>query len=238
MTWPHSPRTPRLDAYGDVVYRAWAGSSGACRLEVQQTLVQGLMEAAILASAPAMAAALRRVLGGLHAQKAQAGVDAMLLSLYEPILFRRLSAANPDVRRNALAVLVDAFPLRDPGESNEETDARLNEQFGQLTALLKDPVPAVRAAAVAGTCRVLNHYWEVIPGPVTASYIRLMAGQLAFDGASPAVRAAVAEGLAGLADNALAQPLLRVVLPQLGALLCDPALRVRVAMAVLLLGLR
>lgn len=74
--------------------------------------VQALMEAAILASTPAMAASLRRVLHGLHSQKHQPGVDRMLLELYEPILFRRLSAANPDVRRNALNLLVDAFPLR------------------------------------------------------------------------------------------------------------------------------
>lgn len=70
------------------------------------------MECAILASTPAMAASLRRVLDGLHSQKHQPGVDKMLLELYEPILFRRLSAANPDVRRNALQLLVDAFPLR------------------------------------------------------------------------------------------------------------------------------
>jgi condensin-2 complex subunit G2 len=101
-----------LEAYGEVVYRAWAGATGACLLEVQHTLIQGLVESAVLASTPAVAAALRRGLGGLHAQKHQPGVDAALLALYEPILFRRLNAANADVRCNALNLLVDAFPLR------------------------------------------------------------------------------------------------------------------------------
>lgn len=50
--------------------------------------LQGLMQAAVLASTPAMAAVIRRVLGGLHSQKQAAGVDALLLRLYEPIIFR------------------------------------------------------------------------------------------------------------------------------------------------------
>lgn len=73
---------------------------------------QGLMQAAVLAATPAMAAALRRLLGGLHADKAAPGVDAMLLRLYRPLLFRGLAAANAAVRRNALQLLLAAFPLQ------------------------------------------------------------------------------------------------------------------------------
>ena len=101
-----------LDAYGEVLYRAWSTATGACLLEVQQGCIQEVMEAAILASTPAMASALRRLLAGLHSQKHQPGVDRMLLELYEPILFRRLNASNGAVRRNALELLVDAFPIR------------------------------------------------------------------------------------------------------------------------------
>lgn len=43
------------------------------------------------------------------------------------------------------------------------------------------------------------------------------------------------QGLTGLVDNPLAQPLLKVVLPKLGPLLHDTALKVRVALADLLL---
>ena len=43
------------------------------------------------------------------------------------------------------------------------------------------------------------------------------------------------QGLTGLVDNPLAQPLLKLVLPRLGALLHDPALKVRLALADLLL---
>jgi condensin-2 complex subunit G2 len=50
--------------------------------------VQGLMQSAVLASTPAMGAAIRRVLGGLHSQKQAPGMDPLLLRLHEPIVFR------------------------------------------------------------------------------------------------------------------------------------------------------
>ncbi len=70
------------------------------------------MRAAIHAGTAALGTALRHVLGALHSQKKSAGVDAMLCRLYEPILFRAFGAANPDMRRNALLLLLDAFPIR------------------------------------------------------------------------------------------------------------------------------
>ena len=74
--------------------------------------VQGLMGAALHASTPHMAGALRRVLGGLHGAKSAPGVDALLLRLYRPILFRALGAANPAVRRNALCCWSMHSPFR------------------------------------------------------------------------------------------------------------------------------
>ena len=227
-----------LDAYGEVIYRAWGMATGACMLEFKETCIQGLMEAAILASTPALASSLRRVLAGLHCQKHQPGVDTLLLELYEPILFRRLNAANPAVRRNALEILFDAFPLRNPEESNEATDARLTEQFSAMSAALKDDVPAVRAVAVAGVARVLGSYWELIPGAVTAGYIKSLAGELAFDGSSPAVRAEVTEALTNLVDCPLAHPLLAVVLPKMAPQLYDASVKVRTAFMDLLLSIR
>jgi condensin-2 complex subunit G2 len=61
-----------------------------------------------------MSTALRQVLSYTHGQKRQRGVDGALLRLYEPILWRALSVANADVRRNAATMLIEAFPLQDP----------------------------------------------------------------------------------------------------------------------------
>lgn len=61
------------------------------------------------------------------------------------------------------------------------------------------------------------------------------ADEVAYDSASPGVRQAMVQGLTGLVENPLAQPLLRLVLPRLGPLLHDAALKVRLAVADLLL---
>jgi condensin-2 complex subunit G2 len=219
-----------LAHYGDVLFRAWRCAGGECLHEIERVGVQGLADAALLASTPQMAASLRAVLCGFHAQKAYRGVDAMLLRLYEPILFRALSAANPAVRRNACSLLVDVFPLQDPEADVEVTDGLLARQAGIISQLMGDAAPAVRAAAVGGICRILNTFWELVPAPTTAAFLAKLVDGLARDAAASSVRAAVCEGLTRLVDNPLAQPVLRAVLPRLAPLIGDSAGRVRVAL--------
>ncbi len=60
----------------------------------------------------------------------------MLLRLYEPILWRSLHVANAQVRRNAAALLVEAFPLQNPEASQREIDELLQAQFEKLQARL------------------------------------------------------------------------------------------------------
>lgn len=80
-----------------------------------------------------------------------------------------------------------------------------------------------------------------IPNSASEAKLLLQVGwwvaeDVACDAASPGVRLAVVQGLTGLVDNPLAQPLLKMVLPKLGPLLHDKALKVRTAVADLLLA--
>ena len=227
-----------LDAYGDVLFRAWRDAGTECMDEIERAGVQDLAERAILASTPRMNANVRAVLDGFHARKARGGVDAALLRLYSPVLFRALSAANPAVRRNACALLVDAFPLQDPDEDVEETDALLSRQMGHLRRLMEDDSPAVRAAAAEGACRVLNAYWELIPARTTASILDALVNDTARDASAVSVRVAALEGLARLVDNPMAQPVLKAALPRLAPLIGDGAARVRCALADVLLAVK
>ena len=70
------------------------------------------MRACVLAETLSLHSAIQQVLDGFHSKKAQASIDALLLRLYEPLLFRGLAAANSNVRRNSLLTLFDAFPLQ------------------------------------------------------------------------------------------------------------------------------
>lgn len=106
-----SGRKSVLDAYGDIVFRAWMTSEGSCQQELEN-FIQGLMNSSTLATTEALSSAIRRVLRGIHSQKIQSHVDKLLVKLYEPILYRRLHAPNAMVRRNAFALLAEVFPLR------------------------------------------------------------------------------------------------------------------------------
>ncbi|GIL77812.1 hypothetical protein Vretifemale_7305 [Volvox reticuliferus] len=220
-----------LEAYGEILFRAWRDTVGPCAAEIESEL-QALMQAAILASTPALATALRVVLDGLHNQRdLEKRVCPALVRLYDPILPRAFGAANAEVRRNAVSLLAAAFPIIDPEAPVAENNTRLTQQLGFLLESLVDPCAAVREAGVEGCCRCLRYFWEIIPAATSAKMICEMTGKLAFDKSSRAVRIAVLRGLHKLVDRQHAQPVLKKALPNISGLLHDPDPGVREALA-------
>lgn len=69
------------------------------------------MNAAILARTSQLHTNLERVLNCLHDQKSTPVVQEMLQRLYKPILWPALAAPNALVRRNAMSILLSAFPI-------------------------------------------------------------------------------------------------------------------------------
>ncbi len=69
------------------------------------------------------------VLERFHVAKNDRTVQAAVCRLWEPILFRSLSAANEMVRRSAAEMLFSAFPLEDPGGSIEDKAERHDKQY-------------------------------------------------------------------------------------------------------------
>ena len=117
------------------------------------------------------------------------------------------------------------------------------------------PTPAcfeIKQTGHAPCCKARMHARTCLPAPEThplcrSQVLALLAmsigqqpcapGDLAHDEASAAVRCAVLEGLGLLADNPLTHALLKPALPKIAPCLGDAALKVRVAMADLLLGI-
>lgn len=196
------------------------------------------MHCAVHAANPTVAAKARQVLDGFHQQKKQKGVDEMLLRLYEPVIRRSLHVANPAVRRNAAALLIDAFPLQNPEAPQREVDALLQEQFEMLQALLGDTDAGVRVTGVQGVCRILGVFWELVPSGTLRTLITRLVADMASDGSSGAVRAAVFDGLRFILDNHLSQPLLQTLLPRLGEHIHDSVESVRSAFVNLLLHVK
>ena len=226
------------ELYGEIYFKAWGTASGPYLIRIESGCVQDLMSASAHASTMSLFNALRRVLGAFHGQKKAKGVDEMLLRLYEPILWRGLTAANPHVRRSAATLLVDAFPLHDPDGSLEAMDAVLQKQFDCLRSLLTDSTVAVRCVGVSGICRVLCVYWEVIPPTTTKAFLELLVTQCARDANAAAVRVAVCEGLGYLLDNQLSHLALKDCLPRLDFMIHDRSPKVRGAFVALLLRVK
>ncbi|XP_043709545.1 uncharacterized protein LOC122658588 isoform X2 [Telopea speciosissima] len=230
-------RKSMLEAYADILFRAWKATDGSLRSEIENGFLQGLIEGAIHASSGSFAASLRRVLGGFINQRTTAGVEKLLFRLAEPVLFRSLQVANSNVRQNALHLLLDMFPLEDPDATKEVKDTLLNKQFFLLERLLIDECPDVRVVAVEGSCRVLHLFWEIIPSSIITKIITKIIDEMSCD-TSYEVRISTLHGIIYLLGNPQAHEILKVLLPRLGHLFLDCSLSVRVAVIDLLLVLR
>lgn len=79
-----------LEAYGEIVFRAWKSVEGESKGEIENGFLQGLIESAIHSSSGAFAASIRRVLSGFINQRTAGGVDKLLFHLAEPVIFRSL----------------------------------------------------------------------------------------------------------------------------------------------------
>ncbi|KAI5083225.1 hypothetical protein GOP47_0002968 [Adiantum capillus-veneris] len=227
-----------LEAYGDIIFRAWRTASGPCLQEIEDSCVQGLIEGAVYASSKTLASSIRKVLAAFTCQRAQDGVETLLFTLQEPILFRSLQVANSNVRRNALLLLIDMFPLENPNASKEENDLLLEKQLFFMEKLLTDSCPDVRVTAVEGVCRVLRLFWEVVPSGLTVKLLSKIVDEVAHDYSSSSVRCAVLQGVTYLLENPASHDLLKVILPRLAPLLSDCNLSVRIEMADMLLALK
>ncbi|GMN34363.1 hypothetical protein TIFTF001_004647 [Ficus carica] len=146
-----------LEAYGDVLFRAWKVAEENSRDEIENRYLQELIEGAIYARTESLAASVRRVLGAFINQRTTNGVEKLLFRLSEPLIFRSLQVANPNVRQNALHLLLDLFPLEDPDSTKEMKDTMLGKQFYLLEKLLVDDYPDTRVVAVEVLLPRLRH---------------------------------------------------------------------------------
>ncbi|KAK3016523.1 hypothetical protein RJ639_006846, partial [Escallonia herrerae] len=230
-------RRSMLEAYAEIVFRAWKAVDEGSRGEIVDGFLQGLVDSAIHASSRPFATSIRRVLGGFINQRTTDGIEKLLFRLAEPVIFRSLQVANSNVRQNALHLLLDLFPLEDPDSTKEVKDTLLDKQFFLLEKLLMDECPDVRVVAVEGSCRILHLFWEIIPSSTITKLITKIFDDMTHD-VSNEVRLSTVNGIIYLLGNPQSHDILKVLLPRLGHLILDSALSIRVAAIDLLLLLR
>jgi len=226
-----------LEGFGGILFRAWKEVELDLKGEIEDGFLQGIIDSAIHASSSAFAASLRRVLGGFISQRTSQGVEKLLFTLAEPMIFRSLQVANSNVRLNALHLLLDLFPMEDPDATKEAKDTLLDKQFYLLEKLLSDECPDVRSVAVEGLSRVFYLFWEVIPSATITKVLTKIFDDMSHESCSE-VRLSTVNGITYLLANPQSHGILKVILPRLGHLMLDSVTSVRVAMVDLLLLIR
>lgn len=158
-------KKPILNTYGEIYKKAWKDSQKYdCPEEIQaaieEEVLQDLMYAALHIATPRMAKVLLLVLEPFHEGKKSKEFEGLLHRMYGPILWRALTAANPQVRINAACILGEVFPLQEP--NHLQADAAFKRGALAIKALLKDKDPKVREVASEIAAKVLGTYWDVL----------------------------------------------------------------------------
>ena len=153
-----------LQAYGEIYLKAWCAAEEAaeeeCREVLEYQALQDLMHCAIHIGTPAMAKNILTVLAPIHMEKKSKRVADLLYRLYSPILWRSLAAANPIVRKNAIGVLDQVFPLHDP--NNSQMKAAIEKCTNALMTTLQDVDPKVRVAASHAAANICSLFWDAL----------------------------------------------------------------------------
>lgn len=95
-------RKSMLEAYGDILFRAWKAIEGDPRAVIENRFLQDLIEGAIHASSGTFASYIRRVLGAFINQRTTNGVEKLLFRLTQPVIFRSLQV-NPCIHASVSA---------------------------------------------------------------------------------------------------------------------------------------
>jgi condensin-2 complex subunit G2 len=252
-------------AYGKILYLAWkdaqaSGSEeesdadkselrhgrdrdeagavdGAVAAQALEDSIQSLLRDGVHAAEAKYFRGVRFLLQGFH-DVPRAKLDAMLLRVYDPILWRSMRCANATVRAQAAVVFLDVFPLQHADGRAEENDKLLQKQFDLLAALLTDSDHQVRAHAALGVCHILREYWESLPLNTTHNILKFLIDTLSVDASCANVRHAVFVGLGELFQQPLTHTLLKQLLPLLRNSIHDKAEKVRVAFIKILCQVR
>jgi hypothetical protein len=241
-----SGRAGLLELLGDVYFRAWSDSAADPRappaaVQALERSLQEVMEQSLVGARPATVKSVLVFLqaGFFERKRSHPAVDELLDRLYGPLLWRTLSAANPQARMNAITVLTLAFPLQPSSRADlAALEALLTRQVTALEQALDDEDAVVRAHAVKRVCGALARWWEVLVESAAKRLAAKVVVECCFDSASVSVRAAALSGLAVLLDNPLSHPLLQLLLPRLAPLVHDNAERVQTALLQLLLSVK
>ena len=246
--------TSTLEAYGEIYLTAWKTTNKDSETDFDllniesgvdkpiqraiEDVLQELMFASLHAPTPQMAKAILTVLSVFNLQKKDTNILSLVYKLYNPILWRALSATNPLVRIHASTVLHTTFPLHDPSVGKSHLDEVHSKSMGVLKSLLTDDDPKVRIAGCNAAIRVLGTSWDTLRSEYIRSLLNIIIMKHANDSSSAAVRVQAIKGIALLLDAPASHAVLKPLLSLVGNHIHDSVEKVRLECVKLLLKVK
>jgi hypothetical protein len=222
-----------LKAYSTSLWKALNLAEDESKVQIEQCVQEWILLA--IRGNRKNAEKARVMLEELHRHHLQAFERELLCRSYAPVLWRGLKVANYQVRENAARLLEPIFPLVSSELSVEAQELEMMKQLRFLRETLEDPHESVRRAGINAACFIMKTYWDILPTHEVAQLLATLKARVTHEKRSPTVRAAVAEGLSVILENAATHPTMEVVLPEMGSsLLHDRSAIVRAASVSLL----
>lgn len=252
---PYS-KVSTLEAYGEIYVNAWKNvaqdkvelgkneddndedSEGSTIQSAIEDVLQDLMVASLHAPSPHVAKNILSVLSAFFAQKGNPLFDDLLYHMYNPILWRALSAANPLIRIHASTILHMTFPLEDPNSSKGHSKEVMSKTIDTFISLLNDDDPKVRIAGCDAAIRIMGVCWNLLRSDHIRSLLNEIVMKHVNDSSSAAVRTQAVKGITLLLDAPASHGVLRPLLPLVGNHIHDSVERVRLECVKMLLKLR
>lgn len=122
------------------------------RNALEHEVIQEIVNLAVHASSTKVFSVLKLLMGAFVHYRKHKELWNRLTELYEPILFRSLSVTNALVRRHAVILFIDCFPL---GTSDSRDTYSIEDQFKAILVLCDDDNPEVRSVAMAGVLHLI-----------------------------------------------------------------------------------
>jgi hypothetical protein len=219
--------------YGNVLFRSWKWSTGKCKLMLDEAL-QFFTYAALYAANSGLHIRLLILLEQFNKNRTNKDLRSILYRCYDPLLINSLSAQNAFVRKNALSLLDETYPVQDPNCTPINSKLNLEAQNNMLLRLLRDCCPDIRAKSVEVITRLCLKFWPLLRADLVCKIFAIIANDLVFDSQSILCRIKSIMAIGALMRRPEIKPLFKSFIKRLNLILKDSNEMARVAFASIL----
>jgi condensin-2 complex subunit G2 len=228
-----SERKSVLSTLGDVLFRSWFKSNDQCKLVLDEAL-QTFTRSSIICGNKKIQTRLQILIKSFNRKKDIKHVNSLLYKCYDPLLINSFWAPNAIVRKNALLIMGEVYPIQDPSRKSSDINEALIIQQNALFHSLSDNCPEIRSTTANILSLLLLKFLPSFPAGFACKVFAFFSQVLVFDMTSTKCRVAAINGIGAMLALSEIRPLLKIFIKKLFLILNDPSEMVRISFATLL----